>query len=339
MKALVTGGAGFLGRNLVRLLLAEGATVRCLDSRAETLPQAGVDYRTGDVTDRGTMTSAAEGCDVVFHAAARAGTFGDRAEYFRVNVGGTQNVLEACRAGGVRHLVFTSTPSVIFNGQDLEGVDESFPYPAHYEAAYPETKALAERLVLAANGPDLRTVAIRPHALFGVGDNHLLPRMLARARVGRIRRITVDKLIDVCHVENAAMAHVLAAQKLMQGAPVGGKAYFIAQGETISMWKYIDRLLAAAGFPAPTRTMSPRFAYWLGWTFETAYRVIGIQREPPMTRYLAGELSTAHWFDLTAARRDLGYVPRITLEQGLADLARHFAEERARERPPQVAFS
>src|SRR5207248_2959353 len=118
---------------------------------------------------------------------------------------------------------FTSSPSVVFNGQDLEGVDESFPLPAHYDAPYPETKAAGERLVRAANGPDLGTVCIRPHVLFGPGDNHILPRLLSRARLGTMRRITVDKLIDVCHVENAAMAHLLAAKKLAEGAPVGGK--------------------------------------------------------------------------------------------------------------------
>lgn len=328
MKALVTGASGFLGRTIVRQLLAEGATVRAMDRRPETAPLAGAEYRTGDVTDFRAVLAAATGMEVVFHCAARAGTFGDRAEYVRVNVGGTRNVIAACREARVPHLVYTSSPSVVFDGTDLEGVDESHPLPASYHAAYPETKAAAERMVRAASGPGLTTVCIRPHVLFGPGDNHILPRILARARLGTMRRITVHKLIDVCHVENGALAHILAARKLMAGAPIGGRVYFIAQGEPIGMWDFIERLLACAGLPPPQLTISPRLAYALGWALEVVYRLLHIQREPPMTRFVAGELSTAHWFDLAAARRDLGYEPRVSLAQGLAELTRSF--ERAR---------
>ncbi len=320
MKALVTGGGGFLGGAIVRALVARGDSVRSLArSDYSELRDLGVETVRGDLADPVATARAVEGCDVVFHVAARAGVWGKYADYYRANVEGTQNVVAACRSAGVRRLVFTSSPSVVFNGRDMEGVDESVPYPAHHEAPYPATKALAERLVLAANGPDLAVVALRPHLIWGPGDNHLVPRIIARAR--RLRRIGLEsKLIDATYIDNAADAHLLAADRLAPGSAIAGRPYFIAQGEPIPVWDLVNRILAAAHLPPVERSVSPRLAYLAGAICEGVYRAFRLQSEPPMTRFVARELSTAHWFNLDAARRDLGYSPRVSMEEGLRRL-------------------
>jgi nucleoside-diphosphate-sugar epimerase len=327
MTALVTGGGGFLGGAIVRRLRARGDAVRSLSrGHYPALDEIGVTQFRGDVADAEAVARAAEGCDVVFHVAARAGLGGRYADYHLANVVGTDNVLAACRRCGVPRLVYTSSPSVVFDGRDMEGVDESAPYPRHYEAHYPRTKALAEKRVLAANGPRLATVALRPHLIWGPGDNHLIPRLLARARAGRLRRVgRASKLVDTIYVDNAADAHPLAADRLRPGSPVPGRAYFLSQGEPIPLWEMVNRILAAAGLPPVTRSVPAGLAYLAGWAAEALYKALRLRGEPPMTRFLARELATAHWFDIGAARRDLGYEPSVSLEEGLRRLAAHLA--------------
>jgi nucleoside-diphosphate-sugar epimerase len=319
MKALVTGGGGFLGQAIVRGLRKRGAEVRSFSrSPHASLDELGVEQLQGDVADLASVSSAVQGCDVVFHVAAKPGIWGDYEEYRRTNVTGTQNVIAACRAHGVRRLVYTSSPSVVFGGRDMEGVDESVPYPASFEAHYPKTKALAEQLVRVANDAQLATVSLRPHLIWGPGDNHLLPRLVARARAGQLARIgSRPNLIDTVHVENAADAHLLAADRLSPGSPIAGKVYFISQGEPVPMWEMVNRLLLAAGAPPVTRTVPVWLALALAWVFETAHRVSGNEREPRLTRFVVHELSTAHWFDISAARRDLGYSPAISIAEGV----------------------
>jgi nucleoside-diphosphate-sugar epimerase len=275
----------------------------------------------GDLADPEAIASAAQGCDLVFHVAAKAGIWGPYEEYYRANVVGTQNVIAACRHWHISRLIYTSSPSVVFNGRDMEGVDESAPYSPHFEAFYPETKAQAERLILEANGEDLATVALRPHLIWGPGDKHLIPRIIARAKAGALRRIgRRPLLVDSVYVDNAAQAHLLAADRLRPGSAISGKVYFISQGEPRPLWDLIDMILQAAGMPRVTRHVSPTLAYAAGWLYETTYRLLRKQAEPPMTRFLARELSTAHWFNISAARRDLGYEPEVSFEQGLVRL-------------------
>jgi nucleoside-diphosphate-sugar epimerase len=327
MNALVTGGGGFLGGAIARRLRARGDAVRSLSrGRYADLDAHGVTQFPADIADAEAVRRAAAGCDIVFHVAAKAGLGGRYRDYHRANVVGTENVLAACRRNGVPRLVFTSSPSVVFDGRDMEGVDESAPYPPHYEAHYPKTKALAEQAVLRANGPALATVALRPHLVWGPGDNHLIPRLLARTRAGRLRRIGKEsKLIDSTYVDNAADAHLLAADRLHPASPVAGRAYFISNGEPTPLWDLVNRILAVAGLPPVTRTVSPGVAYSAGWLLESVYGLLRLRGEPPMTRFLARELATAHWFDLTAARRDLGYAPAVSLDEGLRRLAAHLA--------------
>src|SRR5581483_2463045 len=176
----------------------------------------------------------------------------------------------------VRRLVFTSSPSVVGGGHAIEGGDESLPYPRHYLAHYPRTKAEAERLVLAANGPDLATVALRPHLIWGPGDNHLIPRLLARAKAGRLRQVgDGTNRVDVTYIDNAAAAHVLAADRLGPGSPAPGKAYFITNGEPVALWPFVNRVVALAGLPPVTKRIPAGVAYAAGAVLEAAYRLLG----------------------------------------------------------------
>ena len=319
MKALVTGGGGFLGHAIVRGLLKRGVSVRSFSRHSHTaLDALGVEQLRGDLVDPAAISSAVQGCEVVFHVAAKPGIWGDYEDYHRPNVTGTQNVIAACRGHGVRRLVHTSSPSVVFDGRDMEGVDESAPYPARFEAHYPRTKALAEQLVRAANDPQFATVSLRPHLIWGPGDNHLLPRLIARARAGQLGRIgSRPNLVDTVYVDNAADAHLLAADRLSPGSPIAGKVYFISQGDPVPMWEMVNRLLHAAGAPSVTRAIPTWLAMALAWGFETAHRVTSNPREPRLTRFVVHELSTAHWFDISAARRDLGFSPAISIAEGL----------------------
>jgi nucleoside-diphosphate-sugar epimerase len=329
MQALVTGGGGFLGKAIVTRLLASGAAVRSL-ARGDypELRQLGAECVRGDVADADAVSRAAEGCDVVFHVAAKAGVWGSYDEYHHANVVGTENVIAACRASNIPKLVHTSSPSVVFNGRDEAGIDESAPYPDKYLAHYPRTKAVAERAVLKANGGQLAdgrvlaTVALRPHLIWGPGDNHLVPRLIERARQGKLRRVGAGtNLVDTVYIDNAVDAHLLAAQKLEPDSPVAGRAYFITNGEPLPLWDLIDRMLACGGLPPVKRHISARSAYVVGALLEAVYRWTGRTDEPPMTRFVARQLATAHWFNITAARRDLGYHPHVTVTEGLTRLA------------------
>lgn len=320
---LVTGGGGFLGSAVAAMLRERGLAVRSLTRRSyDRLDAIGAEQVQGDVADPAVVDRAVAGCDAVFHVAAKAGLWGPREEYYRSNVEGTQNVLDACRRHGVRKLVHTSSPSVVFHGTDLEGADESAPYPDRYEAAYPETKAIAEKLVLKANDAGLATVVLRPHLIWGPGDNNILPRIYARARANRLFRIgRRNPLIDLTYIDNAAAAHLLAGDRLDVGSPIAGKVYFIAQGEPVPLWDMVDRFLAVAGLPPVRRTVPKGLAVALGRALEAAYHTFRLPGEPRMTRFLAHELSTAHWYNLDAARRDLGYAPHVGIEEGLRRLA------------------
>jgi nucleoside-diphosphate-sugar epimerase len=322
MKALVTGGGGFLGMAIVRALLRRGDEVHGFSRNDHpALVALGVTQHQGDLIDAQAIDRAVQGSDVVFHVAAKPGIWGDYNDYHRANVVATQNVIAACRRHGIRKLVYTSSPSVVFDGRDMQGVNESAPYPDHYEAHYPKTKALAEQSVLAANDARLATVALRPHLIWGPGDNHLLPRLVARARTGQLARIGgKENLIDTIYIDNAADAHLLAADRLSPGSAIAGKVYFISQGEPVPMWDMVNRLLGAAGAPPVTR----RVPYWLATLlaagFESTHRLTGRRGEPRLTRFVVSEMSTAHWFDISAARRDLGYSPRVSIAEGLERL-------------------
>ena len=324
MKVLVTGGGGFLGGVIARMLRERGDEVRSF-SRGDypALKALGVEQQRGGLEDRAALVTAAAGCDLVFHVAAKAGIWGSYADFYRANVTGSENVIAACRSNGISRLVYTSSPSVVFDGSDVEGADESLPYPPRFEAHYPATKALAEQLVLAANSAELAVTALRPHLIWGPGDNHLVPRIVAKGRAGKLRRIgDRPNLVDTVYVDNAARAHLLAGDALAPGSAVAGKAYFISNNEPLPLWDMVNRILAAAALPPVTRSISPKLSYNLGCICEGLWGLLRLSGEPPMTRFVAHELASAHWFDISAARRDFGYQPEISIDEGLIRLRR-----------------
>jgi 2-alkyl-3-oxoalkanoate reductase len=323
MKALVTGGGGFLGRYIVERLVARGDVVRALArQRYPEIEALGVETIQADVRDRAALVRAASGTDVVFHVAALTLPWGPWADFYRTNVEGTDNVIEACRANGVGRLVYTSTPSVVFADGDLVNANETLPYPTHYRAHYPATKAIAERHVLAANGRDgLWTVALRPHLVWGPRDKELIPRIVRRARAGRIVIVGDGRnKVDITYVDNAADAHLLAADALGPRSPVGGQAYFISQGEPVVLWDFVNDLLERLGLPRIRRSIPYPVARGLGALIEIAHTVLGLAGEPFMTRFLAAQLAHSHYFSIDKARRDFGYRPRVSTAEGLERL-------------------
>src|SRR3569623_236430 len=334
MKVLVTGGGGFLGKTICKQLKARGHKVLAFNrQKYPALDAMGVEQFAGDLRNLDMVAAAAEGCDAIVHTAAKAGAWGPLADYYESNVRGTDHVLAACELHRIAKLVYTSSPSVVHSGEDLNGVNETAPYAKRYLAPYPQTKALAEQRVLKANSPQLATVALRPHLIWGVGDPHLLPRILDRARKGRLRHIgEVAKKIDTVHVDNAAGAHVLALEKLKVGSPIAGKVYFITNGEPVMQDAIINSLLKAGGFPPETRRLPLGPAQFIATVMETTYRLFGIKSEPPLTRFIVEQLSTAHWFNIAAARRDLGYAPRVTMHEGLVRQSKTLARERLPQR-------
>lgn len=324
MKILVTGGGGFLGQALCRGLRERGHEVVSFQrSHSPALAAMGVGQVRGDLADRNAVMHAAAGMDAVIHNAAKAGAWGSWDSYFQANVVGTRNVVEACRAHGVRRLVYTSTPSVTHRAtQPVEGLGaDQVPYGEGFLAAYPATKAMAEQEALAANGPELAVVALRPRLIWGPGDANLLPRLVERARAGRLRIVgSGENLVDTTYIDNAAQAHFDALEHLAPGAPCAGKAYFISNGEPLPMRELLNRLLAAAGAPPVTRSISFRTAYRIGAVAERLWPLLRLPGEPPMTRFLAEQLCTPHWYSMEPARRDFGYVPRVSIAEGLERL-------------------
>ncbi len=320
MKALVTGGGGFLGTRIVEMLRARGDEVVAFGRhRYPHHEQAGTRTIQGDLRDPRAVDRACKGMDVVFHAGALAGIWGPRKVFRDINVRGTQHVIKGCQKYGVPRLVYTSSPSVVFGDEELCGVDESQPYPRRYLAHYPATKAEAERTVLAANGVALATVALRPHLIWGPKDPHLLPRVMARARAARLVQIgNGENLVDITYIDNAAEAHLLAADALRSdSAKCAGRVYFISQGEPVELWSWLAEILAAVGAPPVRRSLSYHAAYRIGALLEAAYSVVRAKVEPPMTRFLATQLAKSHYFNITAARTDLGYDPVVSTTDGM----------------------
>jgi 2-alkyl-3-oxoalkanoate reductase len=335
MHALVTGGGGFLGRYIVEALRARGDRVRSFGRGSyPELEAAGVEVVRGDLRDSASLLAACQNIECVFHAAALPGISLDRDMFDAVNRVGTEMLLAAAWRSGVQRFVYTSSPSVVFAGEDQRGVNESAPYDfgwmEEHRAYYSSTKAAAEQAVLAANCDEFRTSALRPHLIWGPRDTHLIPRLLARARKGRLRRVGDGaNLVDITYVENAAAAHVQAADALAKNAAEGtaaeaaspaGKAYFISQGEPVNCWQWIDDILALKGLSPVAQSISAEAAARIGAWCESVYRLLRFRGEPPMTRFLTAQLSTSHWFDISAAKRDFGYEPRISTSEGMQRL-------------------
>ncbi|MBU0553119.1 NAD-dependent epimerase/dehydratase family protein [Myxococcota bacterium] len=320
MKALITGGGGFLGRAITQQLLARGDAARILARGAYPEVEAlGAEAIRLDLSGDADLRPALEGIDVVFHAASKTGVWGRAAEFMRSNVDGTERLLAACREAGIGRFIYTGSPSATFDGRDARGATEAdCPYPQHFKAPYPESKAQAERLVLAANGPSFATTALRPHLIWGPGDPHILPRLIDRHRKGRLMQIgDGDNQVGLTYIDNAAAAHLQAADALAPGSANAGKAYFITDGEPVALWPWINAFFEGVGLPPVKRQLSRRKAELLGGALELAWWLLRRAGEPPMTRFVAAELAASHWYNLSAARADFGYAPVIEPEEAL----------------------
>ena len=322
MRAFVIGGGGFVGSAIVRQLLDMGAEVAVYGrSHYPHLEKLNVRQFQGDILDSDLLIRSMQGYDTVFHVAAKAGIWGPKNEYEQTNVNGTRNVLGACFAGSAATLVYTSTPSVVFDRRDLTGADESIPYARRFLCYYAASKAVAEQMVLAANSEVLKTCAIRPHLVWGPGDPHLIPRIVQRGRRGQLKIVgNGSNLVDISYIDNVAHAHVLAAENLNSSATAAGNAYFISQGEPVNLWNWINGLLGRLGIAPVKKRIGFGAAYAVGTLLEGIYLWFRLEKEPKMTRFLAEQLARSHWFSINRARHDLGYEPRVSTAAGMVRL-------------------
>jgi len=356
MKALVTGGGGFIGSYIVEKLVRRKDHVRVLGRRKyPELIKSGVEIIQGDIRHKPTVEAACQGMDCVFHVAALTGIWGPWDEFYQTNVVGTQNVISGCQKHGVSTLVYTSSPSVVYDQHDQINLDETAPYPSdpkRYRCPYPETKAIAERMVLQANGQgQLSTTALRPHLVWGPGDTNLIPRLLDRARKGKLMMVgDGTNRVDLTYVENVADAHLLAADRLLADrlavadrplaadrptfasssvageCGVAGEAFFICQGEPVLLWSWINQFLERMGIPGIQKSVSLATARKIGWAMETCYRIFHLKGEPIMTRFLASQLGTSHYFDISKAKKRLLYVPLVSMEEGMDRLVEFYSQ-------------
>ncbi|MCP3925745.1 MAG: NAD-dependent epimerase/dehydratase family protein [Desulfobacterales bacterium] len=322
-KALVTGGGGFLGFAIVKQLIEKKYSVRSISrSHYKKLDEIGVEQIIGDISIPYDAEKAVQGMDIVFHVAAKPGIWGKYEEYYNINYIGTKNIADFSLKHNVKEFIYTSSPSVIFDGNDMENVDESVPYPVEFHTHYPKTKALAEKYIQEITKKGLKTITLRPHLIWGPDDNHLVPRIIKKAK--RLKKIGYEKkLVDTIYIDNAADAHILAAEKLSENIDLSGKIYFISQDEPIYTWDMIDRILESAGKPKIKGTVSVSAAYYVGAFLEFIFKIFFIKSEPPMTRFVAKELSTSHYFDISAVKTDLGFKPNISITKGLKILKDH----------------
>jgi len=321
-KVTVTGGGGFIGKALVRALLKEGADVAVLGrNEYPELQKLGVTCLQGDIQDQDFLMQAFAGSSTVFHVAAKAGIWGSKEEYFAINTQGTNNVLRACQNNGVPNLVYTSTPSVVFDQQDITGGDESLPYGRNPLCHYAASKIAAERAVLAANSKKLRTLAIRPHLVWGPGDQNLIPRLVERGRSGALKIVgSGQNKVDIAYIDNVVHAHILAAKNLSGDASGAGLAFFIGQKEPVALWEWINELFTRLEI-APVKKKVPFFvAYTAGSLLEFLGKLSKKKEEPKMTRFIANQLAHSHWFSHRKAEKILGYNELVSTEEGMVRL-------------------
>lgn len=309
---LVTGYGGFLGSAICEKLIQHGYRVRGV-ARGDypKLKSLGVECFQGSITDRDCCKAVCSGVAGVIHTAALAGVWGKRDWFEDINVKATDYLLHEATSQAIGAFVYTSSPSVTFDGSPQIDVDESAPYPTEWLCDYPRTKAIAEQRVLQSDSSRLATCALRPHLIWGVGDPHLIPRVISRCRQRRLLRVGDGKnLIDTVHVDAAAEAHVLALERMLdRDSNASGRPYFITDGQPIECWDWITDILSFARLKPPTRSISLANAYRIGAILEVLFRLARRQSEPPMTRFVAKQLGVAHYFNIDSARARLGYQP------------------------------
>ncbi len=322
-RVVVTGGGGFIGSGIVRALIERGDQVTVVGrSEYPELSELGAICLKGDVTDQSFMDMACRETDVVYHTVAKISVHGAWQDFLDINVGGTTVVLKSCVRNTVAALVYTSTPSVVAAPCSIEGVDETMAYADRVPSKYATSKIIAEKLVLKANSSRLKTIAIRPHLVWGPGDPHIIPRLLDRARKGKLKCIGSGKnRVDICYIDNAVHAHLLAADNLFGEGTGAGRAFFIGQDEPVVLWEWINELLTLMNIEPVQEKISLTAAYWLGGLLEAYYWVTGQEGEPEMTRFVALQMANSHWFSHKAAEEILGYRQIVSTAEGLQMVA------------------
>ncbi|MFJ2664329.1 NAD-dependent epimerase/dehydratase family protein [Nocardia fluminea] len=324
MTVLVTGASGFVGGAVVRGLVARGVPVRAMVRDPASAPR-GVEMAVADLADSGALAAAVAGVRVVVHAAALLGEFGRPADFFAVNVAGTDRLMQEAAAAGVRRFVFIGSPSALMapDGGDQVGIDETVPYPARFLNSYCETKAVAEQLVLAADTPEFTTCSLRPRAVWGPGDRHgPIVQILAKLRAGRLPDLSGGREIQasLCYIDHLvdAVALALTAEK------VGGRAYFIADAEPVSVWTALDAVAAQFSLRGPRVTVPAPVLGGALAAIETLWRIPAVAQRwtPPLSRYAVALVTRSATYDISRATRELGYRPQVPFPTGLDNFHR-----------------
>lgn len=331
MNVLVTGGGGFMGMALIKRLIAEGHKVTSFSRREYPLHWAlGISSIQGDITDAAAVADACKNRDVVYHLAAKMGDWGNYQDFYATNVTGTENVIKGCKKHGVSRIIFTSSSSVVFDGNDLEGIDETYPYPEKQLSHYADTKAIAEQLILEANSDSLKTISLRPHLVWGPYDGYLIPWILNHAASGRLRRIgDREHFKDTTYIDNMTDALMLASKALESNPEACGKALFITNGEPSRVWDFINSILQVAGYEPVKKKIPEKLALTAAGISEWFHRIFKLGSEPFLTRYAIRELCSNHWFDISAARELLGYTPRVSNSEGFRQLRSYLRKGRS----------
>lgn len=324
MNVLVTGASGMLGGAVARTMLSRGHSVRTFQRRGSAVE--GAQDIQGDLADPAAVAQAVDGMDGVIHLAAKVSFTGDESQFHRVNVLGTASLLEAARAAGVQRFVHVSSPSVAHVGRSLAGAGAEPADPLRARGAYARTKAQAERLVLGEDDDRMAVAAIRPHVVWGPGDTQLVERVLARARAGRLPLLAGGTaLVDTTYVDNAATAIAAAYEHTER---IHGFPLVVTNGEPRPIGELLARICAAGGAPEPRWSVPGWLGRAAGSVVEAVWRSSNADSEPPMTRFLAEQLSTAHWFDQRTTRDLLDWAPEVSLDEGFERLAAHYASGR-----------
>ncbi len=317
-KCLVTGVSGFVGKALAKELHKRGYEVVGLARReVQDLKDLGIKVLIADISfEQNLKQEYFQGIKTVFHVAAKVDMWGDWKDFYQTNVVGTQNLIFLSKTNGVKNFIFTSSPSVVADGTNLKGVDESKPYPEKFLSFYPQTKVISEKFVLSSHSEDFRTIALRPHLIFGPGDTGLTLIVVEKAKKGQL--VIVGKgenKVDFTFIDDCVDAHILAAQGIDKDFNVGGKPYFITQGEPYLLWEWVNKVLACNNMPPLKKKVSLKFAFFMASLMEFFSRITG--KEPRLTRFLVEEMATDHYFSIESARKNLGYNPKISIDEAI----------------------
>ena len=327
MKVLVTGAGSLLLGGIAQQLASRGDEVVCFQRRENETTHSNITTFAGDIRDRGAVSEAASGCDAIIHGAARVGVMGSWEDFYSTNVDGTTNVLRAAEEHRIARLVYVSTPSVAHVGRSIEGDVATPATTGRKRTFYAESKAIAEILALQANSAELGVVALRPHLVWGPGDTQLVGRIVDRARQGRLVMVgSGNALVDSTYIDNAISAHIAALDAIAPGSSCAGKAYVISNGEPRTVNELMSRICLAAGVEFSPKHVPAVIARSIGSVVERIWPLIR-KDEPPITRFVAEQLGTAHWFDQRPVQEDLNWKPQVSLDEGFVRLAKWFREQ------------